>query len=81
MVTGRLTQRLLGRRGYRFTQPMKVATAVAGVRGAVTLAGVLSLPLAMPDGAAFPARDLVIFLATGGHSLLAGHRDAVYCRH
>lgn len=37
--------------------------SVAGVRGAVTLAGVLTLPLAMPDGSPFPARDLAIFLA------------------
>lgn len=41
-----------------------VATSLAGVRGAVTLAGVLTLPLALPDGAPFPARDLAIFLAT-----------------
>ena len=40
------------------------ATSLAGVRGAITLAGVLSLPLALPGGGAFPARDLVIFLAT-----------------
>src|SRR5690606_19344552 len=37
--------------------------SLAGVRGAITLAGVLTLPLALPDGSAFPARDLVIFLA------------------
>jgi CPA1 family monovalent cation:H+ antiporter len=40
-------------------------TSFAGVRGAVTLAGVLTLPLTMPDGSAFPARDLVIVLAMG----------------
>lgn len=39
------------------------AMSLAGVRGAITLAGVLSLPLLLPDGQAFPARDLVIFLA------------------
>src|SRR3546814_16321334 len=37
----------------------------AGVRGAITLAGVLTLPLAMGDGSPFPARDLAIFLAMG----------------
>ncbi len=43
-----------------------VATAsVAGVRGAITLAGVLTLPLTMGDGSPFPARDLAIFLAAG----------------
>jgi CPA1 family monovalent cation:H+ antiporter len=41
------------------------ATSLAGVRGAITLAGVLTLPLLMPDGSPFPARELVIFLATG----------------
>jgi Na+/H+ antiporter len=39
------------------------AMSVAGARGAITLAGVLSLPLALADGGAFPARDLAIFLA------------------
>ncbi len=41
------------------------ATSLAGVRGTVTLAGVLTLPLFLPDGTPFPARDLAIFLATG----------------
>lgn len=40
-------------------------TALSGVRGAITLAGVMSIPLLMPDGSPFPARDLLIFLATG----------------
>jgi monovalent cation/hydrogen antiporter len=37
----------------------------AGMRGAVTLAGALSIPLALPDGSPFPGRDIVIFLAFG----------------
>jgi CPA1 family monovalent cation:H+ antiporter len=41
------------------------AMSFAGVRGAITLAGVLTLPLAMMDGTPFPARDLAIFLAMG----------------
>ena len=41
------------------------AMSFAGVRGAITLAGVLTLPLAMADGSSFPARDLAIFLAMG----------------
>ncbi|MCD9085747.1 Na+/H+ antiporter [Stenotrophomonas sp. SY1] len=40
-----------------------LAMSVAGVRGAITLAGVLTLPLMIPGGEPFPARDLVIFLA------------------
>lgn len=47
------------RLGLRLT----MAISLAGVRGAITLAGVLTLPLALPDGQAFPARDLAIFLA------------------
>jgi CPA1 family monovalent cation:H+ antiporter len=41
------------------------AMSVAGVRGAITLAGVLTLPLTLSDGAPFPARELTIFLAAG----------------
>jgi CPA1 family monovalent cation:H+ antiporter len=42
-----------------------LAVSLAGVRGAITLAGVLTLPLTLNNGAAFPARDLAIFLAAG----------------
>ena len=41
------------------------AMSFAGVRGAITLAGVLTLPLMLYDGTPFPARDLAIFLAMG----------------
>lgn len=41
------------------------AMSFAGVRGAITLAGVLTIPLAMTDGSPFPGRDLAIFLAMG----------------
>ncbi|HJV50447.1 MAG TPA: Na+/H+ antiporter [Noviherbaspirillum sp.] len=41
-----------------------LATSLAGVRGAITLAGIMTLPLLMPDGSPFPARDLAVFLAT-----------------
>jgi CPA1 family monovalent cation:H+ antiporter len=37
----------------------------AGMRGTVTLAGALSIPFTLPNGGAFPARDIVIFLAFG----------------
>jgi CPA1 family monovalent cation:H+ antiporter len=40
-------------------------TSVAGVRGALTLAGVLTIPFAVASGDAFPVRNLVIFLAAG----------------
>jgi CPA1 family monovalent cation:H+ antiporter len=42
-----------------------LAMSFAGVRGAITLAGVLTLPLALADGSPFPARDLAILLAMG----------------
>jgi CPA1 family monovalent cation:H+ antiporter len=41
------------------------ATSLAGVRGAITLAGVLTLPIVLHDGSPFPARELAIFLAMG----------------
>lgn len=49
---------------YRPNPRLILATSLAGVRGAITLAGVLTLPLAMPNGTPFPGRDLVIFLAS-----------------
>ncbi|OAN58705.1 MULTISPECIES: Na+/H+ antiporter [Sphingobium] len=52
---------------WRSTPNWRIVAAIsfAGVRGAITLAGVLTLPLAMNDGSPFPARDLAIFLAMG----------------
>lgn len=38
---------------------------VGGVRGAVTLAGTLSVPMLLSAGVAFPERDLLIFIAAG----------------
>lgn len=40
-------------------------SALAGVRGAITMAGVLSLPLMKSEGVPFPTRHLMILLATG----------------
>jgi CPA1 family monovalent cation:H+ antiporter len=49
------------------TPPWRLVAAMsfAGVRGAITLAGVLTIPLTLNDGSPFPARDLAIFLAMG----------------
>jgi monovalent cation/hydrogen antiporter len=55
-------------RGEPQTRPqvrMFTAIAIAGVRGAITLVGVLTLPLTLPDGSPFPARGMAIFLACG----------------
>ncbi|MDE2600065.1 MAG: Na+/H+ antiporter [Rhodocyclaceae bacterium] len=40
-----------------------IVTAAAGVRGAITLAGILTLPFFLPDHSPFPARDAAIFLS------------------
>lgn len=66
-VSLRLASLAARHRGERVDKPhwrLVLATSLAGVRGTITLAGVLSLPLLMPDGTAFPARDLAVFLAT-----------------
>ncbi|MFL5305290.1 MAG: Na+/H+ antiporter [Polyangia bacterium] len=42
-----------------------LVAATAGVRGAVTLAGILTLPLVTSAGAPFPAREAAISLAMG----------------
>lgn len=38
---------------------------MSGVRGAVTLAGAFSIPFVLDDGAVFPERSLIIFIAAG----------------
>ena len=39
--------------------------AFTGVRGAVSLAAALALPLVLPNGDAFPHRDLILFVSFG----------------
>lgn len=39
--------------------------SLAGARGAVTMASIISVPAFLNDGSAFPQRDLIILLATG----------------
>jgi len=56
---------LKGQNPYVPSWRLIAATSLAGVRGTITLAGVLTLPLTMNDGSAFPARDLAIILAAG----------------
>ena len=41
------------------------AIAFTGVRGAVSLAAALALPLALPNGEGFPYRDLILFVSFG----------------
>ncbi|RYF63694.1 MAG: Na+/H+ antiporter, partial [Comamonadaceae bacterium] len=44
---------------------LTLATTLAGIRGALTLAGALSVPLLLNNGQAFPGREQLVFLATG----------------
>ena len=56
------------RRGARVEKPgwpVVAATTLAGARGALTLAGVMTLPLTLAGGSAFPTRDLAILIAAG----------------
>ncbi len=41
------------------------AASLGGLRGAIALAGILSLPRLMPDGSPFPQRDLLIEVVLG----------------
>jgi len=66
-VSLRLTNffaRRAGRPGIMPRKRLILATSLAGVRGAITLAGILTLPLALPGGEPFPGRDLAVFLAS-----------------
>ncbi|MFD0669933.1 Na+/H+ antiporter [Cohnella sp. GCM10027633] len=49
--------------GAKISFKMLAMTSLSGVRGAVTLAGAFSIPLLLDNGAPFPERSLVIFLA------------------
>ncbi|HRP27651.1 MAG TPA: Na+/H+ antiporter, partial [Burkholderiaceae bacterium] len=51
--------------GQRPPAALTLCRTLAGIRGAVTLAGALSVPLLMNDSTPFPAREQLIFLATG----------------
>ncbi|MDP0953344.1 cation:proton antiporter, partial [Klebsiella pneumoniae] len=44
---------------------LNLATTMAGIRGAVTLAGALSVPMLLNNGQPFPGREMLVFLATG----------------
>ncbi|RZJ28896.1 MAG: Na+/H+ antiporter, partial [Brevundimonas sp.] len=47
--------------GLRLTAVM----SLAGVRGAITLAGILTVPFTLDDGSPMPSRTMAIFLAAG----------------
>ncbi|MGZ9584279.1 Na+/H+ antiporter [Paenibacillus marinisediminis] len=49
----------------RPTIKMALLMSFTGVRGAITMAGVLSIPMLVESGAPFPERSLILFLAAG----------------
>ncbi|MEP6865779.1 MAG: Na+/H+ antiporter [Deltaproteobacteria bacterium] len=64
-VSLRLTMMRVRLRGgvvFRPSWRLYLATGVAGVRGAVTLAAALTLPLTLADGSRFPARSAAILI-------------------
>jgi CPA1 family monovalent cation:H+ antiporter len=52
-------------RSRRVSARPRVVIAVAGFRGAVSLALALAVPHALDSGGAFPGRDLIVFVAAG----------------
>lgn len=64
----KISQRFMKKRPMVFgdysTREIFIAS-FAGVRGAITLAGVLSIPLLLSDGTAFPSRYQLVFIAAG----------------
>jgi CPA1 family monovalent cation:H+ antiporter len=61
----RLIDRRPRQRSLRLGARPRVVMAAAGFRGAVSLAAALSVPRALPSGAGFPDRDLIIFVTAG----------------
>jgi CPA1 family monovalent cation:H+ antiporter len=59
-----LNQRRLGQQEFKPRMRLILATSFAGVRGALTMAGVMTLPLVLADGSPFPGRQLAILLAS-----------------
>lgn len=58
----RIVDRRPGQRERRVDAASRLIIAWSGMRGAVSLAVALALPLTVGDGADFPQRDLILFL-------------------
>src|SRR3954466_15492555 len=61
----RLLDRRPSQRARRMSYRARVVSAVAGFRGAVSLAIALSVPVTLENGGPFPARDEIVFVTTG----------------
>jgi monovalent cation/hydrogen antiporter len=59
----RLIDRRESQRARRIPADQRLAVGWAGMRGSVSLAAALAIPLQTDAGATFPERDLIIFLA------------------
>jgi Na+/H+ antiporter len=59
-----LNRRRLGKEANMPRKRVIFAASFAGVRGALTMAGVMTLPMVLDNGTPFPARNLAIFLAS-----------------
>jgi len=65
-----------------------LVVAWSGLRGAVSLAAALAIPLVLPDGSPFPNRDLIVFVTfsvilvtlVGRRPYAAFGREAITCR-
>jgi Na+/H+ antiporter len=63
MLLGPATAKLFGRRRPKTEWSERAVVGWAGMRGGVSLAAALAIPLKVAGGSPFPYRDLVIFLA------------------
>src|SRR4051794_2602969 len=61
----RLLDRRPSQRARRMSYRARVVSAVAGFRGAVSLAIALSVQVTLENGGPFPARDEIVFVTTG----------------
>src|SRR3954453_22860986 len=61
----RLLDRRPAQRLRRVPARQRIVSAVAGFRGAVSLAAVLAVPHALDSGVPFPDRDLMVLIASG----------------
>jgi Na+/H+ antiporter len=64
MLSGPVTARLFGRATDAPVWRERVVVAWAGMRGGLSLAAALAIPLRLADGRPFPDRDLVIVVAS-----------------
>jgi Na+/H+ antiporter len=63
MLFGPVTAKLFGRARGAPVWPERVVVAWAGMRGGLSLAAALAIPLRLANGSPFPDRDLVIMVA------------------